>query len=209
MVTHLLFTLTFVVLFVAFSAVMLTLLLRLAHAHGLDRRYAAWSAVSLALLLALTAPVGSVVEDWQGAAEAFAWSITDPAALVLALSELPTEAERQANVLLFVPAAFFLSLLTRRLVPVIGALSGLSLMIELVQSVSTERFGTVADWAYNTIGAAIGVIAARAYRSYSSPTSTPAIVRPSRRRSVSSEAGAASDGPRGTRREDSRPGPWR
>jgi hypothetical protein len=155
-----LFTPTFAVLFVGYSAALLALLLAIAQMRGLSRWSAAGTALSLALILALTAPVGAVVGDWAGAANAFVHRFTDVGVLVQALADVNREAERQANVLLFIPAGLAGALLTRSFVPVACALSGLSWLIELIQSMSTTRFGGAEDWVYNTTGAVIGVVVA-------------------------------------------------
>ncbi|MFI5842582.1 VanZ family protein [Catenuloplanes sp. NPDC051500] len=158
---------SFVVLFVGYAAallVLLVLLLAIARARGLDRWWAAGTAVSLAVILALTAPVGALVDDWAGAADAFAHRFTDPGVLVQALADVHLNAERQANVLLFIPAGLAGALLTRSFVPVAVALSGLSWLIELIQSMSTTRYGAAEDWVYNTTGALIGVMVAALWR---------------------------------------------
>lgn len=61
------------------------------------------------------------------------------------------------NILLFVPAGLLLTVATRRPWPVLGALGGLSVAIELIQAVTGLGAYDVADIVANFAGAAIGV----------------------------------------------------
>ena len=65
-----------------------------------------------------------------------------------------------ANIALFVPLGFLLSLVVRR--PWVGALLGLllSVSVELVQLVIPDRQATIRDVLSNAIGAAIGALLA-------------------------------------------------
>jgi hypothetical protein len=77
---------------------------------------------------------------------------------------LPTlgSVELLANVALFFPLVFFATLATRRPVLVLAAGTGLSAVIEAVQAALHDigRSCDTNDWFMNTIGVALGVLAA-------------------------------------------------
>lgn len=71
-----------------------------------------------------------------------------------------TTSEAQANFVLFMPAAFFGYLATRRLALVLGTLLVATLGVEAVHSVSGLGFCQVADLVRNTAGAVLAGLAA-------------------------------------------------
>ena len=68
------------------------------------------------------------------------------------------------NVLLFVPAGLFSSLVLRRSLGVVLGLACLSVLIELLQAYTGTRAGNPGDVGANILGAALGVLAAVALR---------------------------------------------
>jgi hypothetical protein len=68
--------------------------------------------------------------------------------------------ELLANVALFVPAAVFAVLLSRRPLLVLAAAAGTSAAIEMLQAVvgALQRACDTNDWAMNTAGAGVGVL---------------------------------------------------
>jgi hypothetical protein len=165
----LLFTPAFFGLFATSLAVLLPIFLTAARAYRYDLRHAAVTAFSLGLIVAWTVPsaFGPYPEDG-----AFLRAFAEPGAIPAALLDVGRSAERQANVLLYIPAGAFAALMARRFVPVATALSGLSWLIELAQAVSGLRDGSLPDWVYNSAGAMIGV--AVAYLWHLLPSGLPA-----------------------------------
>src|SRR3712207_6809738 len=103
--------------------------------------------------------------DLQWAAIDRVWtyvgSFTDPWTFDAELHQAVSNPERVANLLLFVPAGFFLTLASRA--PVRVALAGIAgpFLIEGWQAVADAgRVASAGDWLHNSGGAVAGVIAA-------------------------------------------------
>jgi hypothetical protein len=81
----------------------------------------------------------------------------DPFTVDTELAAAGSDAERMANLLLFVPAGFFWTLAVRR--GVVVALGGVvvSFGIEGWQAASDGRVASVGDWMHNSAGALLGV----------------------------------------------------
>lgn len=75
------------------------------------------------------------------------------------LRELGTYAEGRANVALFVPAAFFLTVACRHAWPALLLGPALSLTIECAQAFDTWRSPDPMDLAHNSVGAWLGALA--------------------------------------------------
>ncbi len=85
----------------------------------------------------------------------------DPAAVHSDLNAATSNAERFANLMLFVPAAFCATLATRWPVRVALAGMGFPFLIEAWQAVSdASRVASAQDWLYNSGGALAGVAVA-------------------------------------------------
>jgi hypothetical protein len=86
-------------------------------------------------------------------------SFLDPFTVDAELGAAGSDAERLANLLLFVPAGFFWTLTARRWVAV--AVGGLVVpfAIEGWQAVGGGRVASVGDWMHNSAGALLGVAA--------------------------------------------------
>ena len=151
----LLLTPAFFGMFTLFLTALLPAALVLGRARGYDLRHAALTAVSTGLILALTVPAPGPFASVPQAV-GFLRDFADPGAILTALRDVGNSEERQANVLLYIPAAAFAALMARRFVPVAVAFSGLSWCIELTQAISGVRAGTLPDWVYNSAGAVIG-----------------------------------------------------
>ena len=84
--------------------------------------------------------------------------------------------EFAANIALFVPLGFLLTLASRRLKwwHVIGGAALASMVAEITQALARpERFATASDVVANTLGAALGLVVALAYRAARSAATAP------------------------------------
>lgn len=62
------------------------------------------------------------------------------------------------NVLLYIPAGFFLTVLSRRIPRIVAVLALLSLVTETIQAASGTRSGALGDLVANALGALIGAV---------------------------------------------------
>ncbi|GLZ76666.1 hypothetical protein Afil01_14730 [Actinorhabdospora filicis] len=130
---------------------------------GRRRPWAIGAVLGLTAILALTIPVDGLsgLDAPRTNAEGFWTRLFDPSAYEMWRTYGLHSAEGMANVLLYMPFAFFAAMWSRRFALTAVAGVGLSVAIETVQSM-TYRAATVGDVLNNSIGTLIGVALALA-----------------------------------------------